>query len=250
MDLGLSGKKALVTGGTRGVGRGVVLELARHGVDVITCYRQPGEAAASLERELKELGGDHHVLRADLADPAEITALLGACESRFGRLDLVVNNAATISHVPYERLTPEQWRHILDVNVTGVHLVIQGALPLMTAGGSVISIGSKSAEVGIPLRAHYTATKAALTGLTRSLAKEYGKRGIRFTMLSLGIIATEAMDAMPAEQRELMVQRYSEKTALGRLGTPEEVAGGVLWLASDLARFVTGAVIAVDGGIS
>jgi 3-oxoacyl-[acyl-carrier protein] reductase len=157
---------------------------------------------------------------------------------------------ASSSHVPYEQLGAEQWREIVDVNLTSVHLVIQGALRLMTAGASVVSIGSKSAEVGIPLRAHYTATKAALVGLSRSLAKEYGTRGIRFNVLSLGVIRTEALEALPDDQRELMVKRYSEKTALGRLGTPAEIAGGVLWLASDLARYVTGAVIPVDGGIS
>jgi 3-oxoacyl-[acyl-carrier protein] reductase len=127
---------------------------------------------------------------------------------------------------------------------------VQNALPLLGDGASVINIGSKSSEVGIPLRAHYTATKAALRGLTRSLAKEFGHRGLRFNVLALGVIETEALHAMPAEQAAVMRKRYSEKTALGRLGTAEEVAGAVLWLASDLSRYVTGATIHVDGGIS
>ncbi|CAM3690878.1 SDR family oxidoreductase [Kibdelosporangium persicum] len=250
MDLDLVGKKALVTGGTRGVGRGIVLALARNGVDVITCYRQESEASASLVRELKEIGGHHHVLRADLAEPVEIADLLHECESRFGRLDLVVNNAAVISHVPYEELPLADWQRTLATNLTAVHLVIQHALPLLGEGSSVISISSKSIDVGIPLRAHYTATKAALHGLTRSLAREFGGQGIRFNVLSLGMIHTEAMDALPAEQREPMIKRYTEKTSLGRLGTPDEVAGAVLWLAADLSRYVTGAVVAVDGGIA
>jgi 3-oxoacyl-[acyl-carrier protein] reductase len=250
MDLHLRGKKALVTGGVRGVGRGIVLELARHGADVVTCHRQDSEHATSLERELKEIGGEHRVCRADLTEPAQVTALLGECRDRFGRLDLVVNNAATISHVPYEELTPEEWARTVEVNLTAVHRVIQQALPLLGAGGSVIGISSKSIEVGVPLRAHYTATKAALLGLHRSLAREFGDREIRFNVLSLGIIATEALDAMPPDQRTALVQRYSGKAALGRLGTPAEVAGAVLWLASDLSRFVTGATIAVDGGIA
>jgi 3-oxoacyl-[acyl-carrier protein] reductase len=250
MNLGLAGKKALVTGGTRGVGRGVVLALARQGVDVITCYRQEGEAALSLERELKETGGNHHVVRADLADPAQITELLGECETRFGQLDVIVNNAAIIKHVPYEKLSLEEWQRTLDTNVTAVHLVIQGAIPLLREGSSVMSLSSKSIEVGIPLRAHYTTTKAALHGLNRSVARELGSRGIRFNILSLGMIHTEAIDAMPEEQRAQMIQRYSDKTSLGRLGTPDDIAGAVLWLSSDYARYVTGAVIPVDGGIA
>jgi len=250
MDLGLKGKKALVTGGVRGVGRGVVLALARAGVDVITCYRQDSELVASLERELKEIGGQHRVVRADLADPAQVADLLEEARTAFGRLDLVVNNAGAISHVPYGELPLDEWRRVIDTNLTAAHLVIQHALPILGEGASVISIGSKSSEVGIPLRAHYTATKAALRGLTRSLAKEFGAQGLRFNVLALGVIETEALEAMPAEQAAMMRKRYSEKTALGRLGTPDEVAGAVLWLASDLSRYVTGATIHVDGGIS
>lgn len=250
MDLGLTGKKALVTGGTRGVGRGIALALARAGVDVITCYRQPGDAVSTLAAALKETGGDHHVSQADLADPGQIKRLLEQAGDLFGHLDLVVNNAGAISHIPYGELPVQEWQRILATNLTGAHLVIQHALPLLRAGSSVISIGSKSAEVGIPLRAHYTATKSALVGLSRSLAKELGPRGIRVNVLALGVIETENLHAMPADQQKIMIERYSQKTALGRLGLPEEVAGAVLWLASDLARYVTGATIAVDGGIS
>lgn len=250
MDLDLKDKKALVTGGTRGIGRGIVLALARAGVDVITCYRQDSDAVGALERELKEIGGQHHVIQADLADPAQVAGLLTEARDRFGRLDLIVNNAGAISHVPYGELPVAEWQRIIDTNLTAAHLVIQYALPFLGEGASVINIGSKSSEVGIPLRAHYTATKAALRGLSRSLAKEYGPTGLRFNVLALGVIETEALDAMPAEQARQMRERYAAKTALGRLGKPDEVAGAVLWLASDLSRYVTGAVIHVDGGIS
>jgi 3-oxoacyl-[acyl-carrier protein] reductase len=250
MDLGLKGKKALVTGGTRSVGRGIVLALARSGVDVVTCYRQESEAVTSLERELKEIGGQHHVMRADLADPERVADLLAECQTRLGHLDIVVNNAAAISHVPYGELPLAEWQRIIDTNLTGTHLVIQHALPLLDAGSSVISISSKSTEVGIATRAHYTATKAALHGLNRTLAKEFGGRGIRFNVLSLGMIHNDTLDAMPAEQREQMVKRYSQMIALGRMGEPDDVAGAVLWLASDLSRYVTGGIIPVDGGIS
>lgn len=250
MDLGLRGKKALVTGGTRGVGRGIVRALAQAGVDVLTCYRQESEAVTSLENELKETGGAHHVVRADVADPADVTALVEHARTHYGHLDLVVNNAGAISHIPYEELTLEEWRRIVDTNLTGSHLIIQGTLPLLGAGSSVISIGSKAVDAGIPLRSHYTATKAALAGFNRSLAKEFGGRGIRFNIVALGVVETENLYALPEDQQKLMIERYSAKTALGRLGTPDEVAGAVLWLTSDLARYVTGATISVDGGIS
>ncbi|MEV5341291.1 SDR family oxidoreductase [Streptomyces sp. NPDC052676] len=251
MDLGLRGKKALVTGGTRGVGRGIVLALARAGVDVVTCYQRDSEYVTSLERELKETGGDHHVLRADLSEPAQIAALLEQVRELHGdRLDLLVNNAGAISHIPYAELPLEEWQRIFATNVTGAHLVVQHALPLLGEGSSVVSIGSRAVEAGIPLRAHYTATKAALVGLNRSLAKEFGPRGIRFNVIALGVIETENFHALPEDQRRLMAERYGAKTALGRLGTPDEVAGAVLWLASDLSRYVTGNTIGVDGGIS
>ncbi|MEU4498030.1 SDR family oxidoreductase [Streptomyces sp. NBC_00210] len=250
MDLGLRGKKALVTGGTRGVGRGIVRALAQAGVDVLTCYRQESEAVTSLENELKETGGAHHVVRADVADPADVTALIEHARTHYGHLDLVVNNAGAISHIPYEDLSLAEWRRIVDTNLTGSHLVIQTALPLLGAGSSVISIGSKAVDAGIPLRSHYTATKAALAGLNRSLAKEFGGRGIRFNIVALGVVETENLYALPEDQQKLMIERYSAKTALGRLGTPDEVAGAILWLTSDLARYVTGATISVDGGIS
>ncbi|MGW3497528.1 SDR family NAD(P)-dependent oxidoreductase [Streptomyces sp. NPDC001020] len=251
MDLGLKGKKALVTGGTRGVGRGVVLALARAGVDVVTCYQRDSEFVASLEHELKEIGGDHHVLRADLSKPEEIASLLTRVRELHGdRLDLLVNNAGAISHIPYAELPLEEWQRIFDTNVTGAHLVVQHALPLLGEGSSVVSIGSRAVEAGIPLRAHYTATKAAIAGLNRSLAKEFGPQGIRFNILALGVIETENFHNMPEEQQKLMAERYGAKTALGRLGTPDEVAGAVLWLASDLSRYVTGNTIGVDGGIS
>jgi 3-oxoacyl-[acyl-carrier protein] reductase len=143
MDLGLEGAKTLVTGGTRGVGRGIVLSLARAGADVITCYRQDGEAATSLERELKETAGQHHLVRADVAEPAEITTLIEECASRFGRLNAIINNAGVISHIPYAELPLAEWQRIVNVNLTAAHLVIQQSLPLLEDGASVINIGSR-----------------------------------------------------------------------------------------------------------
>jgi 3-oxoacyl-[acyl-carrier protein] reductase len=249
MDLELAGRKALVTGGTRGIGRATVLALARAGVDVMTCYRQESELAASLARELKAIGPAHHVLRADLTDPDQIDMLLGEARTRLGRLDLVVNNAAAVGQAPFGEVSLQEWRRLMDTNVTAVFLIIQKALPLLSDGACVVSLGSKAVEIGIPRRAHYTATKGALVGLNRSLAREFGGRGIRFNVLALGVVATEALDELPAEQADALRARHSRNSALGRLGTPDDVAGAVLWLASDLSRYVTGATIAIDGAI-
>ncbi|EKX66894.1 SDR family oxidoreductase [Streptomyces ipomoeae] len=250
MDLDLTGRKALVTGGSRGVGRGIVLELARAGADVTTCYRQPSEAVDSLIAELKETGGDHQVVRADLTDPSRVAELVRQAGDRYGRIDLLVHNAGTVSHIPFGELSPAEWQRVLDTNLTAAYLLIQESLELMGEGSSVVCVGSKSADVGIPLRAHYTASKSALQGLSRSLAKEYGAKGIRFNVVALGVIETEELLSRPAEQRDALVERYRAKTALGRLGTPEEVAGAVLFLAGDLSRYVTGTTLYVDGGIS
>ncbi len=243
MDINLAGKKALVTGGSRGIGRGIVLGLARAGADVVTCYRSDGEAVASLARELKEIGGNHQLVKADVSNPAEVDALIGACRSSLKSLDVVVHNAGVISHVPFVELPVEEWRRVVENNLGGPYLVTQRALPLMSAGGSIIFIGSRVASVGIPLRAHYTATKAGLVGLTRALAKELGPRGLRVNVVAPGPIETEE-PTPPA-----VLERYQKLIPLGRLGNPDDIAGVVAFLASDLSRFVNGETINVDGGI-
>jgi 3-oxoacyl-[acyl-carrier protein] reductase len=239
----LSGRKALVTGGTRGIGREITLALARAGADVLACSRSDGEHVAQLARELKETGGDHHLVRADVADAADVRALVRECADRFGRLDVVVNNAGVISHEPFERLAVDEWRRVLDTNLTGTYLVTQAALSLMDTGGSIVNIGSKVATVGIPLRAHYTAAKAGMVGLTRSLCKELGPRGIRVNLVAPGVIQTEL------ELSDEVRARYQGMTALRRLGAPRDVAAVVCFLASDLAAYVTGETINVDGGV-
>ncbi|MFC4121819.1 SDR family NAD(P)-dependent oxidoreductase [Nonomuraea zeae] len=241
--ISLSGKKVLVTGGSRGIGRGITLALARAGADVLACYRSTGEHVDSLARELKTVPGDHHLVRADVSSAEEIGRLIEECRTRLGRLDVVVHNAGVISHIPFGELPAEEWHRVLDTNLTAAYLITQGALPLFGESASVITIGSRSAGVGIPLRAHYTAAKAGLVGLCRSLAKELGPRGVRVNVIAPGVIATEA--ELPPE----VVARYEGLTAVRRLGRVEEIAGAVLFLASDLSSYVTGETLNVDGGI-
>ncbi|MBA9005522.1 MULTISPECIES: SDR family NAD(P)-dependent oxidoreductase [Thermomonospora] len=239
----LNGKKAVVTGGTRGIGRSVVLALARAGADVLTCARGEGEAAQSLARELKELGGDHQVVKADVGEPADVRRLAEEARTRYGRVDVLVHNAGVISHIPFEELPLEEWDRVLNTNLTSAYTLLQTLLPLLPEGASVINVGSRVATIGIPQRAHYTASKAGLIGFTRSAAKELGPRGIRVNVVAPGPVETEA--EVPEEVRE----RYRRMIPLGRLGRGEEIAGAVLFLASDLASFVHGETIHVDGGI-
>lgn len=243
MDIDLKGRKALVTGGTRGIGRAIVLALAGAGADVLTCSRSESPAMAELLAELKETGGNHHVIVADVSQPADVEQLIAECQVRYGRLDTLVNNAGVISHVPFAELSLDEWDRVLRVNLTGAFLVVQRALPMLEAGASVINVGSKVATVGVPLRAHYTAAKAGLIGLTRSLAKELGPRQIRVNLVAPGPVETEA------EVPEHVRARYQQMIPLGRLGRPREIANVVQFLASDLSAFVSGETLNVDGGI-
>lgn len=239
MDGLLSGKRALVTGGTRGIGREISLAFARAGATVVTCSRNPGEAGESLARELKLAGGEHRVLAADVSDVADVDRLVEEC----GPVDALVHNAGVISHVPFADLPLAEWQRVIAVNLGGPVTVTQRCLGGMPPGSSVTFIGSRVATVGVPLRAHYTASKAGLIGLTRSLAKELGPKGIRVNVLAPGPVETDAPVAPEVRKR------YESMIALGRLGRPADVAGVAVFLASDLAGFVSGETIHVDGGI-
>lgn len=248
MSIDLTGKRVVVTGGTRGIGRGIVLAMADAGAQVLTCYRTDGEAVERLTRQLKELGGDHHVIRADVSSAADVVELAEETTARLGGVDVLVNNAGVISHVPYEELLLEEWDRVLQTNLTGTFLTIQKLLPLMGEGASIVNVGSRAAVAGIPQRAHYTASKAAVVGLTRSLCKELGRRGIRVNVVAPGVINTDEGN-MSDEQKAEFIKRYSHLTALGRFGTPDEIAGAVLFLASDLSSYITGETLHVDGGV-
>jgi 3-oxoacyl-[acyl-carrier protein] reductase len=240
----LDGKRVLLTGGTKGIGRGMALAFAAAGAQVVTCYHADADAADALATELKQLGGDHHVVQADVSREEEVEALVATARERVGGLDTLVSNAGTISHVPFGDLPLAEWKRVLDTNLTSAYLLVHHALPMLQPGASVTLVGSRSAMVGIPLRSHYTAGKAGLVGLCRSLAKELGPRGVRVNVLAPGVIAPD-----DAELPEEMIQRYRQLTALGRLGRTAEVAGAALFLASDLAAYVTGETLHVDGGI-
>jgi len=245
MDLGLAGKKALVTGGSRGIGRGIVLALAREGASVAACYNRESEAVTSLAAELEEFGNDSHVAQANVGDEADVQRLVSSVRDRFGRIDILINNAGVVSHAPIDKLDLAEWRRVIDTNLTGIYLVTKAALEAMAAGGSIINVTSAVGMVGMIGRTHYTASKAGIIGFTRSLFKEVGPRGIRVNNIAPGIIETDQVSGLTPEQRD----RYANLSALKRLGGPDDIAGVAVFLASDLSRYVSGVTINVDGGI-
>jgi 3-oxoacyl-[acyl-carrier protein] reductase len=245
LDLGLNGKRAVVTGGSRGIGRAIVLGLAQSGAPVAACFNRESEDVARLRGELEEVGGSSYLEQADVSDPASAEAFVKGAAERFGGLDILINNAGVVSHVPIEDLSLEEWHRVIDVNLTAVYLVTKAALPSMGEGGSIVNITSAVAMRGMPARTHYISSKAGLIGLTRALCKEVGARGIRVNALAPGIIETDQTAGLDEAGRA----RYSGLAALNRLGDPEEIASVALFLASDLATFVSGVTLNVDGGI-
>lgn len=249
MELKLAGKRALVTGGSRGMGREIALALAGAGADVVACSRTANAATERLTEELKAIGGKHHVVQADVTDPTAVSWLADECRAWLGSLDVVVNNAGAISHVPVGELSVDEWHRVVDTSLTGTFLVIQSSLPLLRPGSSIVNLGSRASRVGLPLRSHYTAAKAGVVGLSRSLAKELGPRGIRVNVVAPGVIDSAEAREFPPERRAEVLARYRGLTALGRLGEAAEIAEVVVFLASDASRYITGATIDVDGGI-
>lgn len=235
-------RTALVTGGSRGIGRAIALGLAEDGYRVTTCYRSADDAAESLSKELNAIGDGHRVVRCDLSDPTAIAELVDSCE---GPIAVLVSSAGTISHVPFTEISIEEWDRVVGLNLRTPFLLTQAAASRLRAGSSVVFIGSKVATVGVPLRSHYTSAKAGLIGLTRTLCKELGRGGVRVNTVAPGVIETPAAEQLPPEIRA----RYEHMTALGRLGEGAEIAGAVRFLASPAASYITGQVICVDGGI-
>jgi 3-oxoacyl-[acyl-carrier protein] reductase len=245
VDQGLLGKRVLLTGGTRGIGRATVLAFARAGAKVVTCHHSTGEAAESLVRELKEIGGHHQVVRADVTDGTDVQKLMRICREHVDGLDVLVNNVGVDGARTFDQVEEAEWRRMFDHNVTATYLVTRAALTVLVDGASVVNVGSSVALRGRANGVPYTASKAALIGFCRALSKDLGPRGIRVNTVAPGLTETEPGAGMPPAA----LQRIVGMTALGRIGQPEDVAGAVLFLAGDTSRYISGATLNVDGGI-
>jgi 3-oxoacyl-[acyl-carrier protein] reductase len=243
--MSLTGKRVLVTGGTKGIGRAVTLAFARAGAQLAVVSRGGGEEAESLALALKELGGGHHFFQADVTDAAQVAALATACRDELGGLDVLVNNVGVDGQYWFGELPESEWHRVLDHNLTSAYLVTQAVLEQLADGGSVVSVGSSVALRGRVRGVHYTASKAALIGFTRALSKELGPRGIRVNMVAPGLTETEPGAGLPPEA----VERIVGMTALGRICQPEDVAEAVLFLAGDGSRYISGQTLNVDGGV-
>ncbi|NLU23990.1 MAG: SDR family oxidoreductase [Clostridiales bacterium] len=239
-------KIALVTGASRGIGRATAAELARQGYAVCINYRANREGAEELAAAIRGKGGRAMTACADVAHRETVEVMVRQIENTFGPVSLLVNNAGIAGQSLFQDVTEERWHRFFAVNVDGPYHTIQAVLPAMlhAHAGCIVNLSSIWGLRGASCEVAYAATKAAVIGLSRSLAMELAPSGIRVNCVAPGVIHTEMLDELPAET----LPQLAEETPLGRLGTPADIARAVAFLASDQASFITGQVLTVDGG--
>jgi enoyl-[acyl-carrier protein] reductase III len=245
-SLPLSGKIALVTGGTRGIGRGVALKLAQAGSDVAIVYHNSHEEAEVVCASIRQLGRRAHAMQADVSEPELVAEVFQTVRQEFGRLDLLVSNAAVGVLRSVLELSPKHWRRCMDTNALALNLLAQQAVPLMPAGGRIIALSSLGAWRAIPQYAFIGASKAALESLARSLAQELGPRGIRVNVVSAGVVDTDALKYFP--NREQLLAEFARRAPAGPTLTVEDVANAVYLLCLPEADKITGHTLVVDAG--
>jgi enoyl-[acyl-carrier protein] reductase III len=239
-------KVAVVTGGTRGIGRAISLALAADGMRVLAPYARNRRAAEALEEEARERGLEIVTLRGDLSKEEAFNRTVGAIRERCDRLDVLVHAAATGVHRPAAEITPKHLRFTLETNAVAAHALVRELLPLIPAAGRIVGLTSVGGVRALPTYAAVGASKGALESLFRHWAVELAPRGIAVNLVCPGTVRTEALDAMPdTEERIAAAERG---TPTGRLTTPEDVARVVLFLCGDAAAQIVGQTIVVDGG--
>jgi 3-oxoacyl-[acyl-carrier protein] reductase len=244
----LSNRVAIVTGGARGIGRATALALARAGADVCVNYLRNRSAATEVVETIERLGRRSIAVQGDMGDESAVEALFAESDAFFGRLDILINNAGTGRLTPLEAVTTDFWNDILRVDLTGPFLCTRAAAHRMSSRnyGRIVNVSSIGAVVGIGMDPAYTAAKAGLLGFTKSTARYLGRHNITVNSVCPGPTDTDLNRTLPEEMRA----GVAKASALGRMGTPEDVADAILFFASDYSRHVTGQMILVDGGIT
>ncbi|MBO8162754.1 MAG: SDR family oxidoreductase [Brevibacillus sp.] len=245
-QLDFRGKRILVTGGSRGIGRACVKQLAKSGADVIFTFASNEEAAQTLVQECDKLAGRVSAVRADFCSPHEVETLLdGVLAGQ--KIDGLVNNAGLVRDAPVYRMSQAEWDEVLQVNLHALFAVIRRLIrPLSLVRGSIVNVASVAGLLGTAGQVNYAASKAGVIGLTRSLAREVGPLGVRVNAVAPGYVETDILAAIPAQKRAAL----KNGIALRRIGQPDEIASTILFLLSDQASYITGQVMVVDGGLT
>jgi NAD(P)-dependent dehydrogenase (short-subunit alcohol dehydrogenase family) len=243
----LEGKRCLVTGGSRGLGRAIALAFADEGADVAFTFRVRKDAADETTREIEARGRRALAFQGDVADGRHAKDVVGAVTGAWGGVDVLVNNAGLTQVLPIAMIDEAEWDEVIGSNVKGAYLFSRAALKSMIRqkSGSILCIGSFASERVVESPVHYATAKAALRGFTEALAKEVGRHGIRVNLVAPGLLDTGLGKTLLPHR----IEEYRGQTSLGRTGTVVEVAKTCVFFASDAASFVTGAKIVVDGGV-